>query len=77
MQGKALEAVYIGCDDSPVLYTQLASFLAAKTGLPLNQEIQAKKPAVGSKRCCNARIKALGFEFLYPDYERGFSHLLT
>lgn len=75
-QGKAIEQLYVGVDDTPVLYTELVAFLSATTGLPLNTIDQARKPAVGSKRCSNRRIRALGFEFEYANYQAGFSALI-
>ncbi|NRB37293.1 MAG: NAD-dependent epimerase/dehydratase family protein [Pseudomonadales bacterium] len=75
-QASPLKRVYIGCDNSPVLYTELVAYLAQQTGLPLNTEQLAKKPAVGSKRCSNAAITDAGFEFLFPTYQSGFDKLI-
>ena len=71
-----LQPVYIGCDSSPVQYSQLAAYLSQETGLALNRQLIAKKPAVGSKRCSNAAIKALAFQFIYTDFKLGFAPLI-
>ena len=75
-RGAAVKPIYIGVDDSPVLFSELNAYLSEQTGLPLNTRAQAKKPAVGSKRCSNALIRAAGFDFLYANYKEGFAPLI-
>lgn len=67
--------IYIGVDDTPlpidVLYDHLARL--AEASLP------ADGPApehVGSKRLCNARLRASGWEPSWPDARNGYAALL-
>ncbi|SEJ53717.1 NAD-dependent epimerase/dehydratase family protein [Frateuria terrea] len=68
-------ALYLGVDDTPlpldVLYDHLASLIGAPSppgGPP---------PAgVGSKRLCNARLRASGFVPRWPDARQGYAALL-
>jgi nucleoside-diphosphate-sugar epimerase len=69
------QALYVGADDTPlpldVLYDGLAA-LAGATKVP-----DGSAPAgVGSKRLSNARLKASGFRFRWPDTLKGYAALL-
>lgn len=77
VEGEKLKPIYIGCDKSPVLYSELTAHLSERTGLALDRDHVAKKPAVGSKRCSSAAIVDLGFEFIYPTYQSGFDAIIT
>lgn len=74
-----LETCYIGVDDRPAPQLEVVSWLAKK----LEVELPTPAPAAsqghrhgGNKRCSNARIKATGYEFLYPGFEEGYSALI-
>ena len=76
-EGSTLERVYIGCDSTPVLYSELIQWLAETLGKPLAETGEAATPRVGSKRCCNQRLLDTGFSFQYPSYREGFGAWLT
>jgi nucleoside-diphosphate-sugar epimerase len=70
------QSLYLGVDDTSlpldVLYDDLAVLLQA----PL--AVEGPTPAgVGSKRLSNARLRASGFRFQWPDSRAGYAALLT
>lgn len=78
-QGKALENLYIGVDNQPTLSCEVYEWLAEQ--LCVNN-IDHREPSENSrllrsnKRLSNARLRATGYEFIYPNYEAGYTELL-
>lgn len=71
-QGQAVESVYLGVDNEPVEQAEVAAWLqqqlkvSSVSGLVL-------QPRSGSKRCSNARARALGWEPQYSSYREGYA----
>ncbi len=71
-QGQAVESVYLGVDDEPVEQAEVVAWLqqqlkvSSVPGLVL-------QPRSGSKRCSNARARALGWEPQYSSYREGYA----
>lgn len=74
--GSHIDSLYLGTDDEPVKYTELVHWISRQADLPLNDELPAIKKVVASKRIDNGRLKATGFEFLYPGFRAGFAPML-
>ncbi|MBU4613122.1 hypothetical protein IMZ29_22035 [Achromobacter sp. GG226] len=70
------DAVYIGADDTPLPLHDLYSELGAQLGAPAVPE-GPPPPRVGSKRVCNARLKATGFDLRWPDARAGYAALIA
>jgi len=69
------EPVYLGVDDTPLPLHVLYDHLAALLGAPAPADGPA--PAgVGSKRLCNARLRASGWAPRWPDARDGYAALL-
>lgn len=66
--------LYVGVDDTPlpmhVLYEHLAGLIDAPS-----PEEGTPPPGIGSKRLSNARLRASGFDFLWPDAREGYRAL--
>jgi nucleoside-diphosphate-sugar epimerase len=75
------ESLYLGVDNDPALSCDVMRWVAERLGVagPQVSEHQqgARKRSAGSKRCSNARLRASGFEFLYPDYQHGYAAMLA
>ena len=81
-------ALYLAVDDDPAPLDQVLDWLAAQLGAPpppttaqpsLKPGADAGQPTLrlrASKRCRNARLRASGFQFLYPSYRDGYAALL-
>lgn len=69
------QGTYLGVDDTPlpldVLYDQVAALVGAPS-VPAGPAPQG----IGSKRLSNARLKAAGFRFRWPDSRQGYAMLL-
>ena len=70
--GKAVESIYLGVDNAPVEQAEVVAWLqeqmqvSSVPGLVL-------KPRSGSKRCSNARARALGWTPQYSSYREGYA----
>ena len=74
--GMPLEQCYLASDNGPASMYEVISWLA--------EQMSCKPPTVKvfdsmaqlNKRCNNQRLKALRYEFIYPDYKSGYSELI-
>jgi nucleoside-diphosphate-sugar epimerase len=73
--GVALADTYIGTDDLPAPQHEVLDWLADSCGLPRVPHADAPG-AGGNKRLSNARLRALGYQFQFPDYRRGYAEVL-
>jgi len=71
----AAERVYVGVDDTPLPMHVLYEHLAGMIGAPPPADGPAP-PGIGSKRLSNARLRASGFAFGWPDAREGYRALL-
>ena len=71
----APERVYIGADDTPLPLHRLYEHLAALIGALPPGDGPAPS-GIGSKRLSNARLRASGFEFRWPDAREGYRAVL-
>ncbi|ARP75794.1 NAD-dependent epimerase/dehydratase family protein [Bordetella genomosp. 6] len=71
----APDPLYLGCDDTPLPLHELYAALAALAGAPPPGDGPAP-PQVGSKRLCNARLRASGLRLQWPDSRTGYAALL-
>ncbi|WP_407729829.1 SDR family oxidoreductase [Pseudomonas helleri] len=74
-QGKTLEDCYIGVDNAPAPLAEVVDWLRERLGVTEWAE-EASVRRAGSKRCSNARAKALGWEPRYPSYREGYAAIL-
>lgn len=82
LAGVTLERVYTGVDNEPSLnvdvLAHIGALLQGKGAADI--DLDAKSPpnvAVGGKRVSNARIRALGFSFRYPDFRSGYAAVVS
>lgn len=70
----APEPVYVGVDDTPLPMHVLYEHLADLIGTPRPADGPAP-PGIGSKRLSNAKLRASGFAFGWPDARDGYRAL--
>ena len=77
LQGKALDQCYLASDDNPATMWDVVTWLAGQLHCrpPIAKVVD--NAAEMNKRCRNDRIKQLGYRFIYPDYQAGYSELLN
>lgn len=74
-QGGALQQCYIGVDDAPAPLAEVVDWLREYLGVT-EWAADASVRRAGSKRCSNARAKALGWVPKYPSYREGYAAIL-
>ncbi|QQZ41996.1 SDR family oxidoreductase [Pseudomonas sp. SK3(2021)] len=74
-RGVALEDCYIGVDDAPVPLADVVGWLREYLGVTEWAESSSVRRS-GSKRCSNARAKALGWEPRYPSFREGYAEII-
>jgi nucleoside-diphosphate-sugar epimerase len=75
-RGQALEQVYIGVDDCPAPLHEVVAWLRERLGVTGWADAASVRRA-GSKRCSNARARALGWTPQFPSYREGYAALLA
>ncbi|MBC2654086.1 NAD-dependent epimerase/dehydratase family protein [Pseudomonas sp. MSSRFD41] len=73
--GVALEDCYIGVDDAPAPLAEVVGWLREYLGVT-EWAADSSVRRTGSKRCSNARAKALGWLPSYPSYREGYAAIL-
>ena len=75
-QGAALEDCYIGVDDTPAPLAEVVAWLRDYLGVSQwADEVSVRRAS--SKRCSNARARALGWAPLYPSFREGYAAILA
>jgi nucleoside-diphosphate-sugar epimerase len=76
-----VEPLYLGVDDEPAPLCEVLRWLAGRLGVAGPQVAgpgdDAQQRPAGNKRCRNARLRASGFEFVYPGYRQGYAAILA
>lgn len=73
--GRALDACYIGVDDDPAPLFDVVAWLRNYMGVTEWSD-QQRVRRTGSKRCSNARVRALGWTPTYPSFREGYAAIL-
>lgn len=76
VRGVVLDDCYIGVDDQPAPLHEVVGWLREHLGVSHWSE-QSSVRRAGSKRCSNARAKALGWQPQYPSYREGYRAILA
>lgn len=74
--GKALDELYIGVDDDPAPLHEVVGWLRDYLGVTEWAEESTVRRS-GSKRCSNARARALGWAPRYPSFREGYAAVLA
>lgn len=74
-RGQVLEDCYIGVDDDPAPLADVVAWLREYLGVTEWSDEQRVR-RTGSKRCSNARARALGWAPVYPSYKEGYAAIL-
>ncbi|MFZ5724256.1 MAG: SDR family NAD(P)-dependent oxidoreductase [Pseudomonadota bacterium] len=81
LAGAALEKIYNGVDNEPSLNTDTLLWIMERLrGERADVDFSAPirgAVAVGGKRIGNARVRALGFQFRYPDFRAGYAAVVA
>lgn len=72
LAGAELDSCYLASDDDPAPLWEVVSWLAERQHCPSPVIKEVGEEAAKNKRCRNARLKALGYRFLYSGYRQGY-----
>ncbi|HSX71151.1 MAG TPA: NAD-dependent epimerase/dehydratase family protein [Pseudomonas sp.] len=75
-EGAELADCYLGVDDEPAPLHEVVGWLRERLGVTEWAEESSVRRA-GSKRCSNARARALGWAPQYPSYREGYAAVLS
>lgn len=75
-QGEQIKSIYLGVDNQPVEQAKVVAWLQEQLGASSNPDLLLQ-PRSGSKRCSNARARALGWQPQYPSYREGYQAQLA
>jgi nucleoside-diphosphate-sugar epimerase len=70
-----LGQVYSGVDNEPVLRSEFYRWICEQTEKEKTVDFNQEK--ITEKRCSNKKIKALGYDFLYPSFREGYASLFS
>lgn len=73
--GAVLDDCYIGVDDDPAALADVVAWLRERMGVT-EWSAEASVRRTGSKRCRNARARALGWAPQYPTFREGYAAIL-
>ncbi|MDP2177246.1 SDR family oxidoreductase [Methylicorpusculum sp.] len=72
LKGEKLATYYLASDDDPAPQWEVVSWMTEQMGcLPPAVKPPSTPPDL-NKRCDNKRLKALDYQFIYPDYRNGY-----
>ncbi|BBN58218.1 NAD(P)-dependent oxidoreductase [Pseudomonas chlororaphis subsp. aurantiaca] len=74
-RGVPLEDCYIGVDDASVPLAEVVGWLREYLGVTEWADNSSVRRS-GSKRCSNARARALGWEPRYPSFREGYAEII-
>ena len=77
LDGNELCSHYLASDDEPAPMWEVVSWLAKQLKCRQPEIKQVDKDATQNKRCCNKRLKELGYRFQYPTYREGYPQLIN
>ncbi len=77
LDGKKLHSHYLASDDETTPMWDVVSWLAKQLKCRQPEIKQVGKDATQNKRCCNKRLKDLGYRFQYPTYKEGYPQLIN
>jgi nucleoside-diphosphate-sugar epimerase len=76
LAGIRLEQCYLASDDDPASQWDVINWIAARIHCPPPTIKTVADDVTQNKRCNNQRLKTLGYTFLYPNYQIGYSELI-
>jgi nucleoside-diphosphate-sugar epimerase len=72
-----LDDVYLATDDEPATLFDVLEWMKDRIGDVDPDHDMPEVTRRANRRCSNQRLKALGYEFKYPNYREGYDELLT
>ena len=75
LNGETTEAIYCAADDTPAPLWDVVRWISFQMDIPEPPSNRVNQPDQ-NKRVANARMKATGYELLYPSYRDGYGEMI-
>jgi len=75
LKGEALQRCYLASDDDPAPLWDVMTWIAEQYGYSVPTPLLKESDVEQNKRCNNARLKGLGYRFLFPSYRDGYLNI--
>ncbi|AEG01323.1 SDR family oxidoreductase [Methylomonas methanica] len=72
LAGERLHSCYLASDNDPAPLWDVMAWIAGQYGFPAPVPLNLPGGTLQNKRCSNARLTALGYEFLFQSYRDGY-----
>jgi len=76
MAGEKLEKIYLATDDEPAALFDVLEWMKDRIGDVERDHDMPEATRRANRRCSNKRLRALGYEFKYPNYRDGYDEIL-
>ena len=76
LAGETIAQHYLVSDCEPARLDEVAEWVRQQVPCAEPRADARTGGRAGSKRCDNSRLRATGFEFLYPDYRAGYREMI-
>jgi len=76
VDGKKLHSHYLASDDQPAPMWDVVSWIAKQLKCKQPDIKATERDVTKNKRCCNKRLKDLGYHFTYPTYKEGYQQVI-
>ncbi|ASP38039.1 NAD(P)-dependent oxidoreductase [Bacterioplanes sanyensis] len=77
LDDQPLDDVYLATDDEPATLFDVLEWMKDRIGDVDPDHDMPEVTRRANRRCCNKRLKSLGYEFRYANYRDGYDELLT
>ena len=76
LSGVKLQSCYLATDNHPATLWEVMSWLKLQMTIAAPTMKIHSEDAEQNKRCSNQRLQQLGYQFIFPDYQRGYLELI-
>lgn len=75
------DPIYLAVDDAPAEECEVIRWLAEQLRVPpprvVSRQNLSRRRGSSNKRCKNARLKATGYQLMYPSFREGYAEILA
>jgi len=76
LSGVKLQSCYLATDNHSATLWEVMSWLKQQMNVAAPTMKNLSEDAEQNKRCSNQRLQQLGYQFIFPDYQQGYSELI-
>ena len=77
LAGESLDDIYLATDDEPATLFDILEWMKDRIGDVDPDHDVGEVTRRANRRCSNKRLRALGYDFLFPNYQEGYDVMLN